>query len=71
MFNEENKSYDLYKLCDSPIWNTRYRIARNGYCLEKLINDRSKFVRDMVIEYCENHLDNDECRSLLLLNKLN
>ena len=70
-FNELYKDYtNINVLINDEDYRIRQEIAKQGYGLNILINDSNLWIRKTVIKYCKEHIDNEECKNILLLNKI-
>ena len=45
-------------------------LGKIEYKLDILINDEDFRVRKAVLIYCKEHIDNEKCKKILLLNKI-
>ena len=65
---KQGKNLDIFINDFNPY--IRYKIAKQGYKLDILINDEDFRVRKVVLIYCKEHIDNEKCKKILLLNKI-
>lgn len=64
------QKYNLNMLLLDRSWKVRRVVAQMGYGLDILIKDKNILVRNSVIDYCKKHINDENCRNILLLHEI-